>query len=166
MTKVSPCQIVTVITFFGSRSRAFLTPFLKSLDDDKNGYGPGPSPLDCLFYAGHTGASLDGGKTVFAFNPDVGNLRPWKVVDRLKRGDAFPGLVRDDTTAFVVARQRTLAVRSFNILLPDTAFQRFEDAMEEERKRSRFTYGYPDGNGDCNCTTWLERIGLPLLRGA
>ena len=30
---------------------------------------------------------------------------------------------------------------------------------------SRFTYGFPDGNGDCNCVTWLERLGLPLLTG-
>ena len=28
-----------------------------------------------------------------------------------------------------------------------------------------YTYGYPNGDGDCNCTTWFERLGLPLLTG-
>ena len=37
--------------------------------------------------------------------------------------------------------------------------------LAAEQKQSRFTYGFSDGNGDCNCTTWLERIGLPLLTG-
>jgi hypothetical protein len=26
-------------------------------------------------------------------------------------------------------------------------------------------YGFPDGDADCNCVTWIERLGLPLLTG-
>jgi hypothetical protein len=26
-------------------------------------------------------------------------------------------------------------------------------------------YVFPDGDGDCNCTTWIERLGVPLLTG-
>jgi hypothetical protein len=28
-----------------------------------------------------------------------------------------------------------------------------------------YSYGFPNGDGDCNCTTWLERLDLPLLTG-
>jgi hypothetical protein len=65
----------------------------------------------------------------------------------------------------VAAVQHGLAIRSFDVLIPDTGFQHFRAVLRAEQQQSRFTYGYPDGNGDCNCTTWLERIGLPLLTG-
>jgi hypothetical protein len=165
MNAAPPCRIVTVVTFPGSRSRAFVATFLKALDAEKNASGPGPSPLDGLLYAGHTGVSLDSGKTVLGFHPDTGNLPAWQALDRLKRGEAFPGVVTDDTAVFAAAGQGGLAVQSFDVLFPDAAFQRFQDAVLEERRQSRLSYGFPDGNGDCNCTTWLERLGLPLLTG-
>ena len=37
--------------------------------------------------------------------------------------------------------------------------------FDGERKNSQYSYGFPNGDGDCNCTTWLERLGLPLLTG-
>jgi len=41
----------------------------------------------------------------------------------------------------------------------------FEARFGDERKNSQYLYGFPNGDGDCNCTTWLERLGLPLLTG-
>jgi hypothetical protein len=165
MNPVLPCRIIRVVTFSGDHSHAFVRAFLTALDDEKNGRGRGPSPLDCLLYAGHTGVSTDGGAVISAFNPDAGNLPVWQVMDRLKRGEAFPGIVRDDTAVFAAAVRNGLAIQTFDVLVPDATFRHFEAVLMDERRRSRFTYGFPDGNGDCNCTTWLERLGLPLLTG-
>jgi hypothetical protein len=86
-------------------------------------------------------------------------------MDDLAAGLAFPGVVRDDTAIFGAATKRGLNVLSFEVLFPDGRFSDFEQSLEGERNGTRYSYGFPDGNGDCNCTTWLERIGLPLLTG-
>ncbi len=166
MNAVLPCRIITVVTFLGDRSHAFVRSFLRAVDDEKNGRGPGPYRLDCLFYTGHMGVSTDGSKAVYAFNPDVGNLPVWQVMERLKRGEALLGIVRDDTAVFAAAVKHGLAIVSIDVLVPNASFQDFQAVLAAEQRQSRFTYGFPDGNGDCNCITWLERIGLPLLTGA
>src|SRR5207245_10369889 len=59
----------------------------------------------------------------------------------------------------------TLVLMSFEVVLPDPRFQDFRAALDGERRTSQYSYGFPDGDGDCNCITWLERLGLPLLTG-
>jgi hypothetical protein len=86
-------------------------------------------------------------------------------LDGLKNGDAFPGIVRDDTAAFTAGRSRGLVVRSFEVILPEPRFRDFAARLDGERRGSQYAYGFPNGDGDCNCTTWLERLGLPLLTG-
>jgi hypothetical protein len=162
---VPPCRTITVLAFRGHRSRAFAAAFLKALDDEKNGLGPGPTALDCLLFTGHTGVSTDAGTTVYGFHPDGGRAPVWQLLDRLKNGDAFPGVVRDDTAVFPAARTRGPAVQSFQVILPEPRFQAFERTLDGERRNSQYSYGLPNGHGDCNCTTWLERLGLPLLTG-
>jgi hypothetical protein len=83
----------------------------------------------------------------------------------LKNGEAFPGVVADDTGEFSAAQQHGLVVLSFWVVLPDPRFQDFEGRLDGERKGSQYSYGFPNGDGDCNCITWLERLGLPLLTG-
>src|SRR6516165_6563140 len=100
MNPVLPCRVITVVTFSGDHSHAFVRRFLRALDDEKSGRGPGPARLDCLIVTGHTGVSTDGSKVVHAFNPDVANLPAWQFLDRLKRGESFPGVVRNDTTVY------------------------------------------------------------------
>jgi hypothetical protein len=134
-------------------------------DDRKHGQGS-PSNETCLLYAGHTGVSIDGRKTIYGFNPDPpSNRRISDVMDDLSAGLAFPGIVRDDTPIFDAASKHGLNVLSFEVLFPDASFAVIEQALKDEINRTRYTYGFPAGNGDCNCTTWLERIGLPLLTG-
>jgi hypothetical protein len=164
---ISPpvCRIVSVFAFRGDRRRQFVAQFLQALDDEKKGRGPGPTALDCRFYAGHTGVSLDGGTTIYGFNPDSTGVATWQLMDGLKRGDAFPGVVRDDTQVFAAARKHPLTVLSFDVILPDPQFQQFDQILDAERAQSNYWYGFPDGDGDCNCTTWLERLDLPLLTG-
>jgi hypothetical protein len=78
---------------------------------------------------------------------------------------AVPGVVSDDTAVFSAAGKHGLNVRSFEIILPEPRFQDFVGRLDSERKNSQYSYGFPNGDGDCNCTTWLERLGLPLLSG-
>src|SRR5262249_47562956 len=113
----------------------------------------------------HTGVSTDQGTTIYGFNPDRRNTPIWQMMDDLKNGNAYPGIVRDDTNVFSAARQHGLTVQSFDVILPDPGFQVFERDLDGERKTSKHSYGFPNGDGDCNCTTWLERLALPLLTG-
>jgi hypothetical protein len=162
---VPVCRAIKVVAFRGDRSRAFAAAFLRALDDEKSGRGAGPTILDSLLFAGHTGVSTDGGTTIYAFNPDAGGVPVWQLMDRLKNGDAFRGVVRDDTGVFSAALKHGLPVRSFEVILPDPRFQDLVRRLDGERRSSQHTYGFPNGDGDCNCTTWLERLGLPLLTG-
>lgn len=161
----SACRPITVVTFRGDRSRLFGSDFRRRLRDAMHGRGPGPTTSECLRFAGHTGVSLDRGATVYGFNPDPGAVPIWQLVDSLEKGDAFPGVVRDDTVEFAAAGALGLSVVSFDVLFPDAWYREFETHLEEERRSSQYTYGFPDGDGDCNCMTWLERLGLPLLTG-
>jgi hypothetical protein len=87
------------------------------------------------------------------------------VLGRLRSGEAFPGVVLDDTAAFSAARNRGRALLSIEVVLPEPQFQGLEATLDAERRKSQYSYGFPDGHGDCNCVTWLERLGLPLLMG-
>ncbi|HEV3440583.1 MAG TPA: hypothetical protein VG122_24725 [Gemmata sp.] len=166
MSKAVPqCRTVTVHTFRGDRS-AFGQRVRRALDDEKRGRGPGPSPVDCLLYAGHTGVSTDRDRTIYGFNPDIGGLSLWQAMERLRNGDAFQGVVSDDTHVFVAAAEQGLTVLTFDVVLPNPSFQTFQRKLSAERKVSQYSYGFPDGDGDCNCTTWLERLALPLLTGS
>ena len=166
MSSATPvCRTITVFVFRGDHSRLNAVSFQNALNDEKNGRGPGPSAVQCLIYAGHTGVSTDEGSTIYGFNPDGAGVPVWQLMDRLKNGDAFPGAVRDDTTVFAAAKNHGLTVLSFGVILPDPQFQDFQTTLDGERRKSQHTYGFPNGDGDCNCTTWLERLGLPLLTG-
>jgi hypothetical protein len=166
VSSVLPCRIVTVFTFQGDRSRAFTDAFNRAMDDDRKHGRGGPSLERYLLYAGHTGVSIDGRTTIYGFHPDPpSSRRISEVMDDLAAGLAFPGIVRNDTLRFDAATKHGLNVLSFEVLFADASFTVFEQSLRDEIKGTRYTYGFPDGNGDCNCTTWLERIGLPLLTG-
>jgi hypothetical protein len=159
------CRTITVFAFRGDRSLHFTRAFQKALDDERTGSGPRPTTEMCLLFAGHTGVSIDGGTTIYGFNPDGGSLPVWRVVDDLQSGKAFRGVVSDDTAMFAVARTHGLPVVTVEVILPDPRFQHFVNTLDAERRSSQYSYGFPDGNGDCNCLTWMERMGLPLLTG-
>src|SRR5687767_9317004 len=57
MSAASPCRAVTVHALRGDRRPAFVRRVLQALDDEKDLRGPGPSRIECLLYAGHTGVS-------------------------------------------------------------------------------------------------------------
>jgi hypothetical protein len=162
---VPPCRTIQVVAFRGDHSRVFASAFLRALDDERSGRGTGPTAIECLLFVGHAGVSMDGGTTVHGFNPNPGHVPVWQWLDRLKRGGALPGVVRDDTAVFSAAATRGRTVQSFEVILPEPRFQDFVRRVDGERVGSQYTYGFPSGDGDCNCITWLERLGLPLLTG-
>jgi hypothetical protein len=150
------CQIVTVIAFRGTRVRAFAKAFQDKLDIEKRGFGSGPSNLECQLFAGHVGVSTDAGGSIYGFNPDNSGIPTWQLFDDLKRGGRVPGIVRNDTPAFAAARNEGLVLVSIEVVLPELRFQDFQRTLDAERQKSQYYYGFPDGDGDCNCTTWLE----------
>jgi hypothetical protein len=159
------CRIITVHTFRGDRTTAFGQRVFGALDDERNGRGPGPSRIDCLLFAGHTGVSTDAGGVIYGFNPNGGPDPIWQVIQRLRSGDAYPGIVRDDTAVFTAAEQHGLIVLKFDVALSLPSFRTVRRRLTAQSNSSKYSYGFPDGDGDCNCTTWIERLGLPLLTG-
>ena len=162
---VPKCRTVAVHTFRGDHG-VFGRRVRKALDDDMNGIGPGPSRLDCLLYAGHTGVSTDTDKTIYGFNPEFGRLPIWQGMQLLRNGIALPGVVLDDTLVFSEAKKHRSMLLTFDVVLPDPVFKEFQRKLTAERRKSQFAYGFPNGDGDCNFTTWLERLALPLLSGS
>jgi hypothetical protein len=165
MNPVPRCRIITIHGFRGDRTMAFGQRLFRALDEERHGRGPGPSKIDCLLFAGHTGLATDAGTVIYGFNPDGGADPIWQVMQRLRSGGAYPGIVRDDTAVFAAARQQGLTVLSFDVALSPASFRIFRRKLTAERRKSKYSYGFPDGDGDCNCTTWMERLGLPLLTG-
>src|SRR4051794_8167631 len=94
------CRSIQIVSFQGDRSKPFATNFRQQLHDGRNGRNQGPNFVDCLLYAGHTGVSTDGGTTIYGFNPENGVKLPWQLVTELKRGNALPGIVTDDSAVF------------------------------------------------------------------
>ncbi|MBI3759606.1 MAG: hypothetical protein HY269_07620 [Deltaproteobacteria bacterium] len=158
------CKVIKVLFFRGDRG-----PFGKGVYDAlRSGLADprqDPTRLDCLLWAGHTGVSFDLGKTIYGFNPDGGRLRISEVINYLESGNSLPGVVIDDTGVFQAAAARTLEVLEFDIIVPPLTFDEFEQLVNVECKGSRFRYDFPNTNGDCNCATWIERLGLPLVTG-
>jgi hypothetical protein len=165
-SKLPACRTVTVHTFRGDRTPAYVRSFYQGLDDQRKGVSSGPSRIDCLLYAGHTGVSMNGARTVYGFNPDIGKDPLWQALAKLRSGDAYPGIVLDDSNVFQAAQHHGVNVITADVVLPHPSFQEFERRLLAESRQSRFSYGFPDGDGDCNCTTWLERLALPLLTGS
>ena len=161
---VPRCRTVTVHAFPGDRA-ALARRVRQALHDDLHGLGPGPSAQECLLYAGHAGVSTDADAAIYCFNPNFGSLTIGHGMQRLRNGDAFPGVVRDDTLVFDAARRHKLKVATVDVVLPEPDYQDFLGKLRTERQQSRYTYGFPNGDGDCNCITWLERLALPLLSG-
>jgi hypothetical protein len=165
MNALPSCRIVTVHAFRGDRTIGFRRRLFQALDEERDGRGPGPSEIDCSLFTGHTGVSIDVDGVIWGFHPDRGTDPTWRLMNRLRGGDAYPGIVRDDTAIFTAAQGHGLTVLQFAVALSPPSSQTFRRKLTAERRRSRYTYGFPDGDGDCNCTTWMERLGLPLLTG-
>src|SRR5258708_2029444 len=118
-----PCRTIKVFAFRGNRSRRFASAFLRPLVDPRNGLRGGPTRIEALLFTGHTGVSIDDGTTIYAFNPNGGNMPLWELMDKLKQSQAFPGVVLDDTGVFSLAQKSNLTVLTFDVVLPEPSYQ-------------------------------------------
>ena len=64
-------------------------------------------------------------------------------MDALQAGEAFPGLVSDDTAVFKAATSRGLGVFSFQVLLPDSRFAAFQRRLQDEYAAANSTMVFP-----------------------
>src|SRR5207245_8452403 len=91
MRAVPKCRVVTVHLFRENRG-PFGQSVRKALDDQRHGQGPGPTRVDCLLYAGHTGVSLDREPTaIWGLNPDIGKAPPVAGAAALVKRGCLPG---------------------------------------------------------------------------
>jgi len=165
MSTAPVCRTVTVHTFRGERTLLFRQYLFGALADERAGRGPAPTRIECLLFLGHTGVSTDVDATIYGFSPDGSGDPMWQVMDNLRTSRAYPGVVLDDSAVFAAAANRGLLILTFDVILPEPVFEAFQRELNSQQRSSPYTYGFPDGDGDCNCTTWLERLGLPLLTG-
>jgi hypothetical protein len=159
------CRIVRVFAFRGDRTAPYWAILEQKMDDEDQGQGTGPTNSEVLLYAGHAGVSLDAGNTIFGFHPVQGTFSARQLLDHLKARKAVDGEVRSDAAIFDDARNHGLPLQQFDVLVPQARYDQIETTLAQERKSSNHKYGFPNGDGDCNCATWIERIGVPLLSG-
>ena len=154
---IPPCRTVRVFMFRGDNSRTAVRSLRAAFDAERSGLGSGPPELDRILVVGHAGVSLDLGQTIYGFRPDEAGLPGWEVFAKLKRGEALLGVVRDHTAVFAAARARGLVVASFDVILPDPQQRAFAMTLDGERQVSQYSYGFPDGDGDCNSSSTAPR---------
>lgn len=127
---------------------------------------------DPLLYTGHVGLSLDRGATICGFSPLAPDIAPREVIARPKRGDTFPGIVRDDRAVFGCA-----AITADRGLLgsPIYLWARPLDGPTSASLRARLQsellgqapaerrYGWLVAReGVHNCATWPRSLGVVL----
>jgi hypothetical protein len=162
---ITRCRTITVHLFRGDRL-SLGRRIRQTLDDQKHGRGPGPSIVECLLYIGHTGVSTDRRRTILGFNPDFGGRPTWHVMDRLRNGDALTEYCMTTRTSLKQLNSAGYQSRHSMLSCRCRNSELFNVNYLLSQKRCHYSYGFPNGDGDCNCTTWLERMGLPLLTGS
>lgn len=89
---------------------------------------------DPHLYAGHVGPSLDRGATIYGFSPLAPGAPPRGIIDRLRRGDTFPDVVRDDRSVF----ERAVAAADQGLICsPVSVWARALDAPTLEQVQAR-----------------------------
>lgn len=99
---------------------------------------------------------------IFGFLPEIGQLEPIEVIAALKRGDAFPGRVGDDTAIFREAASQGATIVTVEFSYPAASVDAIQKQITDESKAPLRQYSFPKGKGDDNCVTWLIRLGLQL----
>src|SRR5438477_6865791 len=100
MPVMPKCRIIRIHAFRGDRTSTYWSSLFRKLEDEANGVGPSPTRTEVLLYAGHAGISLDGDKTILGFNPKIDRITYKDLLNRLKAGEAFTGVVLDDKPIF------------------------------------------------------------------
>lgn len=126
---------------------------------------------------GHVGYSFDGGKTIYGFGPEVGEMTAFEAVASLKKHTLYPGKITDDTYVFEMVARKPGLDRDGN---PQIVFEQkipltraeYDAAVAEHAARgvgapmSDVLYGFPNpaNPNPCafNCATYPSRLGIPI----
>lgn len=123
------------------------------------------------------GYSFDGGKTIYGFGPEVGEMSAFEAVTSLKSHKLYPGKITDDTEVFLMVAKKPLLDRNGN---PQVVFEQkipltraqYDAAVVEHASRGvnkpmdNLFCGFPDPQNPnpCafNCATFPSRLGIPI----
>lgn len=133
----------------------------RKLEEGESGTGPGPTPQECLMFAGHVGVSFEAESPIYGFNPDTGAERSHAVMNNLFGHKSYPGHVTDDTSIFQAARARGLTVLKRELIYPESQYNEIKSRFDAEKAGTGYKYGFPPA-GDCNCATFPQKVGIPV----
>jgi uncharacterized Zn-binding protein involved in type VI secretion len=124
---------------------------------------------------GHVGYSLDGGKTIHGFGPDVPkSMTAFDAVQSLREGKMYKGIITDDTPVFkaVVDNPRIGRDGAPQVVIeqkiPMTkaqydAIAAVHKARGVEMPMDDLLYGFPKPGGcTFNCATYPSQMGIPI----
>lgn len=126
-----------------------------------------------LLLTGHVGLSWDDGRTIYGFTPHTPELTPRQVVEALRAGGSFDGVVADDRAIFALAAREAAAgyLRSPVYIAPqavdDERLRAIEATVLADRAASplparRYSWPRPGEPARFNCATWPGTLGLAL----
>jgi len=134
----------------------------------------GENPPHPYRITGHVGYSLDDGRTIYGFGPDVGEMSAFEAVQSLRQGNRYPGIITDDTPVFrdvfenpgigrdgkpqVVYEQKIPVSREqYKSILAEHEARGVNAPMDD------VFYGFP-GKNECtyNCATYPSRFGIEI----
>lgn len=123
---------------------------------------PRPSLQECLVYAGHAGVSFDAERPIYGLLPAALGVEPYVLLDLLQQGSILTGEVADHTAIFDDAATRGCQIVSVEYRYLTATQQAILSKVQSQIAKCTLKYSFPGQGGDCNCATWLGRIGLDL----
>ncbi|MCE3602670.1 PAAR domain-containing protein [Massilia sp. P8910] len=135
----------------------------------------GENPPHPYEVTGHVGYSLDGGKTIYGFGPDVPkNMTAFEAVQSLREGTMYKGIITDDTAVFAeVAKNPSIGrdgapqvVIEQKIPMTQAQYDAVVAAHEARGVKmpmDDLLYGFPkEGGCTFNCATYPSQMGIPI----
>ncbi|MBC7414491.1 MAG: hypothetical protein H7327_06115 [Herminiimonas sp.] len=136
-----------------------------------------PDPPHPSRITGHVGYSLDGGKSIFGFGPHAPpGMDRDVVIDKLSRGDTFPGKITDDTHLFrsvhdnrwIPGSTVTQIVYKQDIDVSNAQFEAIRnkhDACGIDKAMPEVQYRFPFATTSpvvFNCATFPLHLNIPI----
>ncbi len=117
---------------------------------------------------GHVGISFDEGTTIYGFGPYTDRMPVAEVLERLKAGESFRGLVGDHTEVFRRAARFDIPIQVFPYPVTRLRYWTARGLVAIDRGLGRFVpkrYSFPPRQGGfapgCyNCATYPTSVGL------
>ncbi|WP_444942008.1 RHS repeat-associated core domain-containing protein [Microbulbifer sp. ZKSA004] len=125
-------------------------------------------------YTGHVGISIDGGKTIYGFGPNVpSGMTKQEAINSLLNGDLYPGIIHEDTLLFREAARgdydqlctRNIDVYRLDVLVEGCVKDKVSKAIKAGLDGTpEQIYGFPKEGvpNRFNCATYFGSCDVPL----